>query len=112
MNINDILNNNIIAIYGEAGTGKTTLSLIAAIDKLKLGKKVLFLDTENSFPIERFKQLTENNLSLLDNLILIKANNFKEQQEKIKLMPPNYKKYLMKEKKPDMSLRALEEEGW
>ena len=83
---------DITAIYGEAGTGKTTLSLVLAIDNLRNNEKVIFLDTENSFPLERFKQISEDNISLLDNLILIKVYNFKEQQEKIRLIKDISKK--------------------
>jgi len=85
MNITDLFNSTTV-IYGEAGTGKTTLSIIKAIEHLNKNNKVIFLDTENSFPVERFKQLANNKISLLDNLILIKAKNFKEQQEKVKLI--------------------------
>ncbi|MEW6063327.1 MAG: ATPase domain-containing protein [Nanoarchaeota archaeon] len=88
----ELFKNNFVSIYGEAGTGKTTLSLIIAINKLKNNEKVIFLDTENSFSVERFKQLANNNLGLLDNLILIKAKNFKEQQEKIRLIKDLAKK--------------------
>ena len=49
---------------------------------LKEKKKVIYIDTENGFSIDRFKQLT-NDLSLLDNLLLIRVKNFQEQIEKI-----------------------------
>lgn len=72
-------------LYGPASSGKTTLCLLAAIEQAKNKKKVIFIDTENSFPVERFKQLSDN-MEILDFIIIIKANNFKSQQEKIKFL--------------------------
>ena len=84
--LNEILNENncITVFYGEGGTGKTCFMLIHALEILKVGKKVIFIDTENSFSLERFKQISgENYKEYLDNLILIKITNFKKQHEQI-----------------------------
>jgi DNA repair protein RadB len=75
---------NITTIYGGAATGKTTLVKLAAIEQLK-NNKVIFLDTENGFSVERFEQLAgEAYKKLLENLLLFKIKSFKEQQLKIK----------------------------
>ena len=74
----------ITTIYGAAGTGKTTFCLCSAIQECNKGNKVIFLDTENGFSVERFKQLTNNNLKLLDNIFLFHIDCFKNQQKKIK----------------------------
>ncbi|MAG50627.1 hypothetical protein CL621_03225, partial [archaeon] len=68
-----------IMIYGEAATGKTTFCLIAAIKYAKQGK-VIFLDTENSFSIERIKQLYPDYKKIINNIFLFKINNFNEQK--------------------------------
>ena len=80
-------------IYGPAGSGKTTLCLLASIEQAKNKKKVLYLDTENSFPLERLKQLSKDE-NIMDYLIILKSNNFKDQHEKIKIL-----KDLVKNKK-------------
>jgi len=72
--------NTSIMIYGEATTGKTTCCLLTAIEYTKKGK-VIFLDTENSFSIERIKQLCPNYKSRLNNILLFKINNFDEQRK-------------------------------
>jgi len=72
-------------IYGPAGSGKTTLCLLASIEQAKNKKKVLYLDTENSFPLERLKQLSKDE-NIMDYLIILKSNNFKDQHEKIKIL--------------------------
>ena len=72
-------------IYGPGASGKTTLVKIAAIGQLNdKRKKVVFIDTENQFSINRFMQLSgPNYLHYLDRLLLLKPNNFEEQCKKI-----------------------------
>lgn len=70
-------------IYGEASSGKTTLAKMAAIEYSKQGK-VIFLDTENGFNIERLKQLTNDFDNVIKKIILIKVRNFFYQHKAIK----------------------------
>ncbi len=85
--------NKIICVYGEAASGKTTLAMLAAIDQAALGKKVLFIDSENGFSIERFKQLSCNNLDLLNNMFIVKVKSFYDQLKKIESLAENYEKF-------------------
>lgn len=73
----------ITTIYGGAGTGKTNLCLLASISQARKDKKVLFIDTEGGFSIERVKQLTskEEEEKILKNIILLKIVNFDEQKK-------------------------------
>jgi DNA repair protein RadB len=76
---------HISALYGKAATGKTTCCMLATINLLKQDKKVIYLDVENSFSLDRLKQLAkEDYQKYLDNLFLLKIKNFKEQGIKIK----------------------------
>lgn len=68
-------------IYGPAGAGKTTLCLQAASIHSKKSK-IVFIDTENSFSLERIKQM--NNEINLDNIIIIKADSYSQQFQTIK----------------------------
>lgn len=82
--LNDWLNGGyerdvITTLYGPAGSGKTNLCMIAAVEAAKKGKKVIFIDTEGGFSVDRFKQLAEE--SVLKNILLLKATTFSEQQE-------------------------------
>src|SRR3990167_5653659 len=70
-------------IYGEAATGKTTLAKIAAINFSKDGK-VVFIDSERGFNLERFKQLSDNNDELLNNIIVLRPRDLNEQELQIK----------------------------
>ena len=69
----------ITTLYGPAGSGKTNLCMIAAVEAAKKGKKVIFIDTEGGFSVDRFKQLTSEDV--LKNILLLKATSFSEQQE-------------------------------
>ena len=69
----------ITTLYGPAGSGKTNLCLMAAVSVAKSGKKVVFIDTEGGFSVDRLKQLTSE--SVLKNILLLKATSFSEQQE-------------------------------
>ena len=44
-------------IYGEPGSGKTTLAMHAALIQAKYGRKVLYLDSEGTFSLDRLRQL-------------------------------------------------------
>ena len=67
-------NDIITTLYGPAGSGKTNLCLIAAANLASQGKKVIFIDTEGGFSIERLKQIAGENgeyEKVLKNLIYI-----------------------------------------
>ena len=71
-------------VYGEAATGKTTLALMLARDYSKFSK-IIFIDTENGFNFERFKQIAQENYeNCLKNILLFKIKNFQEQNKVIK----------------------------
>lgn len=70
-------------VYGGPGTGKTTFCLLTAVSQAKKGNKVIFIDSEGGFSIERIKQIAgneEDNEKALENIILLKVTNFDEQR--------------------------------
>ena len=74
----------ITTIYGPAGCGKTNVCMIAAVSQAKKNRKVIFIDTEGGFSIERFKQILNNPEEYensIKNIILLKPTNFDEQRE-------------------------------
>lgn len=75
----------IISYYGPSASGKTTFAKYEAIELTKQGKKVVFLDTENGFSVERIKQIAGKDYKkVLDNTLLFNINSFKDQQLKIR----------------------------
>lgn len=75
----------ITTIYGASGSGKTNFCLLACVSQAKKGNKVLFIDTEGGFSLERVKQLAGDDYEeVLKNIILLKPTTFLEQKEAFK----------------------------
>lgn len=71
----------ITTIYGPAGSGKTNLCLLAAVSQAKKGNKIIYIDTEGGFSVERFRQLAgEEYEKFLKNILLLKPATFQEQK--------------------------------
>lgn len=64
-------------IFGSEGTGKTTLALSISANAVNLGKKVLYVEPENSLTLDRIKKLFDanNNFTLVQNNIAEEALN-------------------------------------
>ncbi|RLE38292.1 DNA repair and recombination protein RadB [Candidatus Woesearchaeota archaeon] len=79
----------ITTIYGPFGSGKTNLAILAALETVKNGKKVIYVDTEGSFSVERLKQITEDYMNVLEQILFLKPISFEEQKkafEKLRLL--------------------------
>ncbi len=66
----------ITTIYGPAGCGKTNLCMLAAVSQAKKGKKVIFIDTEGGFSVDRFKQISLDNYEETLKNILQRPHRF------------------------------------
>jgi DNA repair protein RadB len=73
----------ITTIYGPAGSGKTNLALLSAVEVAKSGKKVIFIDTEGGFSVARLKQLLPDYKKLLDRFMFLRPMSFAEQKQSI-----------------------------
>jgi len=72
----------ITMIAGVPGCGKTNLCLLVSCSQAKKGKKVIFIDTEGGFSVERIKQLAgENYEEILKNIFLLGPTSFEEQKK-------------------------------
>lgn len=79
----------ITTVYGPGGSGKTNLCMLCAISLAKEGKKVVYIDTDGSFSVERFKQITPDFEKILDSIIFFTPTTFEEQKkcfEKLKAL--------------------------
>ncbi len=71
----------ITVIYGPSGSGKTNFCLLAAVSQARQGEKVLYIDTEGGFSVDRIKQLTpEKSEAVLRNILVLSPTNFQEQK--------------------------------
>jgi len=75
----------ITTVYGPAGSGKTVLCLLCSINVARMGKKVVYVDSEGGFSLERLKQIAESisqdYKKILDNMIFLKPTSFAEQKK-------------------------------
>ena len=75
----------ITMIYGKNASGKSTLCLMAAAELSKNNKKIIYIDTEKEFSLERLKQIIGSDyIKYLDNLLVFNPKNFKELDKQIK----------------------------
>ena len=72
----------ITTIYGPAGSGKTNFCILASVSQAKKSKKVIYMDTEGGFSIDRFKQVAGKDYEKLSkNLLLLQPTSFSEQKK-------------------------------
>ena len=88
--LNEMLNGGyekdaITTIYGPAGSGKTVLCILCAMNIAKSGKKVIYVDTEGGFSVERLRQICSSihwdYKKVLENIIFLKPTSFEEQKK-------------------------------
>lgn len=75
----------ITTVYGPAGSGKTILCLLCSINVTRAGKKVVYVDSEGGFSLERLKQISshisQDYKKILDSIIFLKPVSFVEQKK-------------------------------
>jgi len=81
-------------IVGPAGSGKSNFSILAACSQAR-EKKVIFVDTEGGFSVERVLQIVgeKNKEKILGNIYLLNPTNFLEQRQDFEKL----RKYLKNE---------------
>lgn len=89
-------NDIITTFYGPGGSGKSNLCVIVAATQAREGKKIIFVDTEGGFSVDRFRQVhqgTENEIKKsLENIFLLKPTSFKEQEKSFETLLSHVKK--------------------
>lgn len=75
-------NDIITMFYGPSASGKSNFVILAACHNAKKGKKIIFIDTEGSFSLDRVKQITGGLPEIvLKNILIIKPTTFQEQKQ-------------------------------
>ena len=83
----NIPRDQVIVVYGEPASGKTTLALQAALKILRDGKKVIFIDSENGLTLNRLRQMDNSVDIYLENLIVLRPRSLLEQEDMITNLP-------------------------
>ncbi len=93
----------ITMIAGPPGCGKTNFVILASCSQARKSKKVIFVDTEGGFSVERVNQIMgkENAETFLENFLLLGPTNFEEQKT-------NFIKLLNYIKKEDVGLIVVD----
>jgi DNA repair protein RadB len=72
----------ITMLAGPPGSGKTNFVILATCSQAKKGNKVLFIDTEGGFSVDRVKQIVgENYKEILNNILLLEPTSFEDQKK-------------------------------
>jgi len=93
----------ITMIAGPPGCGKTNFVILASCSQAKKGNKVIFVDTEGGFSVDRVKQIVgaENAENVLKNIFFLKPTSFDEQKK-------DFLKLLNFVKKEDVGLIVID----
>jgi DNA repair protein RadB len=75
--------NVLTTIYGPAGSGKTNASLLAIAGVLRSGGRVLYIDTEGSFSVDRMQQLLPTFDAMSPQILFLRPYTFDEQKQAI-----------------------------
>ncbi|HLD33549.1 MAG TPA: DNA repair and recombination protein RadB [Candidatus Nanoarchaeia archaeon] len=73
----------ITTIYGAAGSGKTNLCMLTAIRTAGRGHKIIYIDTERKFSVERLHQITNYGRKVLQNTLFFHPATLDEQTSMI-----------------------------
>jgi len=72
----------IVLVYGEAETGKTSLAIQCAVNSARMGFKTLYVDCEGAFTPERLSQIAFSDIEEVSGMIiLLRPSSFQEQIE-------------------------------
>lgn len=72
----------ITMIAGPPASGKTNFVVLAACSQAKKGNRVIFIDTEGGFSVERVKQIVgEDYKEILKNILLLEPMGFEDQRK-------------------------------
>lgn len=72
---------SVTLFFGEGGCGKTNICLQLALNVIRTGKKVAFIDTEG-LSIDRIRQIFGDDGSI-KNLLIFQVHSFEEQSDRI-----------------------------
>ncbi|RLG12271.1 DNA repair and recombination protein RadB [Candidatus Pacearchaeota archaeon] len=72
----------ITMIAGPPGSGKTNFVILVTCSQAKKGNKVIFIDTEGGFSVERFRQIIGDDYEdIFKKIFLLEPTSFGEQRE-------------------------------
>lgn len=76
----------VTSFYGGPGTGKTNICLLAAVECVKRKGRVIYIDTEGGFSVERLRQIDQDFEKILERIEIVEPKDFSEQGRLIKML--------------------------
>jgi len=70
--------------YGPPGVGKTNMCILAMLECIRKGGRVVYVDTEGGLSPERIRQVSMGDENVFRNMVLIEPKTFEEQGVVIK----------------------------
>jgi DNA repair protein RadB len=71
---------DVMLVYGEAETGKTSLAIQCAVNTARIGYKVIFVDSDGTFSPVRLSQIAYKDIDeVAPSITLVKPTTFQEQ---------------------------------
>ncbi len=81
-------NDTVTTVYGPSGSGKTNVCMVAAISMARSGKRVIYIDTEGGFSVDRLKQIAPDDYDkIIGNITFLVPTNFDEQKKAFDKLP-------------------------
>ncbi len=71
----------ITTLFGESGSGKSNFCILATLKMARQTKKIVYVDTEGSFSVERAKQIEPQFEQIAKNIFFMNPTSFEEQKE-------------------------------
>jgi len=71
----------ISTVYGPAGSGKSLVCMLCSMGITRAGKKVLYVDTEGGFSVERLQQIAPDYKKVLEKMVFFTPVSFAEQKK-------------------------------
>jgi DNA repair protein RadB len=86
----------ITTIYGPGGSGKSNLCMIVAVSQAKKGNRLIYVDTEGGFSVDRFKQIHQGTKEEIErdlqHVLILKPTTFQEQEDAFETLLASVKK--------------------
>jgi DNA repair and recombination protein RadB len=74
-------------IFGESGTGKTTLAMQCAVNHVRDNRSVIYVDSDGMFSLDRLSQIVYGDLSsVTPSIMVFSPRSFQEQYEIIETL--------------------------
>ena len=75
----------ITQIFGPPSSGKSNIALTLTVNVAKMGRKVIYIDTEGGISIDRIRQIAQYDFEkVANNIIVFEPTTFSEQNDNLK----------------------------